>query len=213
MSKPPPSSLQEPSVLSLQRIGSHTEKAPQPHALRASSLAASTSEKKLAMKDNEDFYIYKLQAKDLQQQLESAKKENEGLLEEMSKLQCDFDQVSADLKLILQDKELLNQNLEEQEKLVSEKNIENLSLMSKYDKTIKQFEEVKAQLVQELDQMRERINNNMQDKDKEATLKEQENESKIQTFQQEIQTLLQEIEEANKTIENQQQEFKTHSEK
>jgi len=63
--------------------------------------------------------------------------------------------------------------------VVSEKNIENLTLMSKYDKTIKSFEEAKAQLVHELDQMREKINNNMQDKEKEAQLREQENMNHI----------------------------------
>ena len=85
----------------------------QPQALRASQLAASTSERKLSLKDNEDYYIYKLEAKELKQQLETAKKEKDNIEEEMAKLQADFDQVSADLKLILQDKEVLNQKLEE----------------------------------------------------------------------------------------------------
>ena len=85
----------------------------QPQALRASQLVASTSERKLSLKENEDYYIYKLEAKELKQQLETVKKDKDNIEEEMAKLQADFDQVSADLKLILQDKEVLNQKLEE----------------------------------------------------------------------------------------------------
>lgn len=69
----------------------------QPQALRASQLAASTSERRLSLKDNEDYYIYKLEAKELKQQLEAAKNDVRNVREQMKKEKDNIEEEMAKL--------------------------------------------------------------------------------------------------------------------
>ena len=59
--------------------------------------------------------------------------------------------------MLLKDKELLAADLKTQERLCSEAHIENMSLVNKYDKTAKQFEETRASLVADGEQLKQRI--------------------------------------------------------
>jgi hypothetical protein len=65
--------------------------------------------------------------------------------------------LTADVAMLLKDKELLAADLKMQEKLCSEAHIENMTLVNKYDKTAKQFEETRANLVADGEQLKQRI--------------------------------------------------------
>ena len=59
--------------------------------------------------------------------------------------------------MLLKDKELLAADLKTQERLCSEAHIENMTLVNKYDKTAIQFEETKAGLVADGEQLKQRL--------------------------------------------------------
>ena len=62
--------------------------------------------------------------------------------------------MTADVAMLLKDKDQLVADLKTQEKLCSEAHIENMTLMNKYDKTTKQFEETRADLVADGEQLK-----------------------------------------------------------
>ena len=87
------------------------------------------SQANLQPQKNEDYYIYKLECQNIAKSLAQEKKLVEELKADLALEKEKVEQVTMDMKMLLESKELLQEQLTEQEKMCTEKSVENRLLI------------------------------------------------------------------------------------